>query len=204
MIVSFILLATVIGIVGFGVALSVRGKRDFAKQNEVVPGTKSLAPASWAGAHSPEAKLHRRLGDAVRAANGNPRLVELGLAIQTKQIEAEAMAIDERLVAAAGLPTSHRAGAVAEFEPQVAALEDAVAALIKSTTVSDSKQLLDQAVSDADIKLQALAEARAEIEALDRSANGTLPEAIPETIPETRPETIPETRPDVEQGTATG
>jgi hypothetical protein len=204
MIVSFILLATVIGIVGFGVALSVRGKRDFAKQNEVVPGTKSPAPASWAGAHSPEAKLHRRLGDAVRAANGNPRLVELGLAIQTKQIEAEAMAIDERLVAAAGLPTSHRAGAVAEFEPQVAALEDAVAALIKSTTVSDSKQLLDQAVSDADIKLQALAEARAEIEALDRSANGTLPEAIPETIPETRPETIPETRPDVEQGTATG
>ena len=200
MIVSFILLATVIGIVGFGVALSVRGKRDFAKQNEVVPGKKSPAPASWAGAHSPEAKLHRRLGDAVRAANGNPELMELGLAIQTKQIEAEALAIDERLVAAAGLPTSHRAGAVAEFIPQVAALEDAVAALIKSTTVNDSKRLLEQAVSDADIKLQALAEARAEIEAVDRSANGTLPEAVPETIPEPSPEPSP----DVEQGKATG
>ncbi|MGZ0192403.1 MAG: hypothetical protein ACKVG5_08710 [Acidimicrobiales bacterium] len=200
MIVSFILLATVIGIVGFGVALSVRGKRDFAKQNEVVPGKKSPAPASWAGAHSPEAKLHRRLGDAVRAANGNPELIELGLAIQTKQIEAEALAIDERLVAAAGLPTSHRADAVAEFIPQVAALEDAVAALIKSTTVNDSKRLLEQAVSDADIKLQALAEARAEIEAVDRSANGTLPEAVPETIPEPSPEPSP----DVEQGKATG
>ena len=200
MIVSFILLATVIGIVGFGVALSVRGKRDFAKQNEVVPGKKSPAPASWAGAHSPEAKLHRRLGDAVRAANGNPELIELGLAIQTKQIEAEALAIDERLVAAAGLPTSHRADAVAEFIPQVAALEDAVAALIKSTTVNDSKRLLEQAVSDADIKLQALAEARAEIEAVDRSANGTLAEAVPETIPEPSPEPSP----DVEQGKATG
>ncbi|MGK0274340.1 MAG: hypothetical protein ACI9N0_000714 [Ilumatobacter sp.] len=188
MIISLILLAAVACIVGFGVALSVRGKRDFAKQNEVVPGRKSPAPASWAGAHSPEAKLHRRLGDAVRAANGNPRLVELGLAAQTKQIEAEAMAIDERLVAAAGLPARHRADAVAEFEPQVEALEDAVAALLTSTTVNDSKQLLEQAVSEADVKLQALAQARAEVEALDRSASGTLPPPMP----------------DVEQGGATG
>jgi hypothetical protein len=188
MIISLILLAAVACIVGFGVALSVRGKRDFAKQNEVVPGRKSPAPASWAGAHSPEAKLHRRLGDAVRAANGNPRLVELGLAAQTKQIEAEAMAIDERLVAAAGLPTSLRAPAVAEFEPQVTALEDAVATLIASTTVNDSKQLLEQAVSEADVKLQALAEARAEVEAVDRSVSGALPSTMP----------------DVEQGGATG
>ena len=180
MIISLILLAAVVSIIGFGVALSVRGKRDFAQQNEVVPGKKSPAPASWAGAHSPEAKLHRRLGHAVRAANGNPQLVELGLAAQTEQIEAEAMAIDERLVAAAGLPTSHRADAVAEFEPQVEALEVAVATLIKSTTVSDSKQLLEQTVSEADIQLQALAEARAEVEAVDRAASGTLPSAIPD------------------------
>ena len=188
MIVSLILLAAVACIIGFGVALSVRGKRDFAKQNEVVPGRKSPAPASWAGAHSPEAKLHRRLGDTVRAANGNPRLVELGLAEQTKQIEVEALAIDERLVAAAGLPAGHRAAAVAEFEPQVEALEDAVAALIKSTTVSDSKQLLEQAVSEADVRLQALAQARAEVEAVDRSASGTTAPSMP----------------DVESGGATG
>ena len=170
MIISFILLAAVVSIVGFGVALSVRGKRDFAKQNEVVPGR-----ASWAGAHSPEAKLHRRLADAVRAVNGNPRLGELGLSMQTKQIEAEAMAIDERLVAAAGLPSSHRAVAVAEFEPHVKALEDAVATLIKSTTVSDSKQLLEQVISEADLQVQALAQARAEVEAIDRSASNMLP-----------------------------
>ena len=175
MIISFILLAAVVSIVGFGVALSVRGKRDFAKQNEVVPGIASPAPASWAGAHSPEAKLHRRLADAVRAVNGNPRLGELGLSMQTKQIEAEAMAIYERLVAAAGLPSSHRAVAVAEFEPHVKALEDAVATLIKSTTVSDSKQLLEQVISEADLQVQALAQARAEVEAIDRSASNMLP-----------------------------
>ena len=175
MIVSIILAAVVIGIVGFGVALTARSKKDFSDANEVVPGIKSAAPASWAGAHSPEAKLHRRLGDAVRGAQGNPRLVELGLAVQTKQIEAEAMAIDERLVAAAGLPTSHRAAAVSELEPSVVALEDAVATLVKSTTVSQSKELLEQAVSEADIKLQALAQARAEVEQLDGQVSGTLP-----------------------------
>jgi len=178
MIVSVILAIAVVAIVGFGVALTMRSKKDFDDANEVVPGVKSPAPASWAGAHSAEAKLHRRLGEAVRAARNNPRLVELGLAAQTRQLEAEALAIDERLVAAAGLPASHRAAAVAEFEPGVAALEDAVAALIKSTTVSQSKELLEQAVSEADIKLQALAQARAEVEQLDSQASGELP---PET-----------------------
>jgi hypothetical protein len=200
MIVSLILVATVIAIVGFGIALTVRSKQEFNDANEVVPGTKSAAPASWAGAHSPEAKLHRRLGEAVRGAQNNPRLVELGLAAQTKQLEAEALAIDERLVAAAGLPASHRAAAVAEFEPQVAALEDAVAALITSTTVSQSKELLEQAVSEADIKLQALAQARAEVEQLDGEARGVLPPAelsSDEAIPGAE-------EPDGVPGTATG
>jgi hypothetical protein len=200
MIVSLILVATVIAIVGFGIALTVRSKQDFNDANEVVPGTKSAAPASWAGAHSPEAKLHRRLGEAVRGAQNNPRLVELGLAAQTKQLEAEALAIDERLVAAAGLPASHRTAAVAEFEPQVAALEDAVAALITSTTVSQSKELLEQAVSEADIKLQALAQARAEVEQLDGEARGVLPPAelsSDEAIPGAE-------EPDGRPGTATG
>lgn len=169
MIVTIALIAVVAAIVGFGVALTVRSKRDFSDANEVVPGMKSAAPTSWAGAHSPEAKLHRRLRESVLAARGNPRLVELGLAAKTKQIESEALAIDERLVAAAGLPASHRADAVGALEPAVVALEDAVAALITSTTVGDSKELLEQSVSDADIKLQALAQARAEVEAIDRT-----------------------------------
>lgn len=172
MIVSLLLVAAIGGIVAFGIALTMRSKQDFDDANEVVPGVKSAAPASWAGAHSAEAKLHRRLGATVRAARGNPRLVELGLATQTKQIESEALAIDERLVAAAGLPSSHRAAAVAAFEPHVLALEDAVAALVASTSIGQSKELLERAVSDADITLQALAQARAEVEQLDQLASG--------------------------------
>jgi hypothetical protein len=167
MLITLLLVAAIAAIGGFGVALTVRSKRDFAEANEVVPGVASAAPASWAGAHSVEAKLHRRLRAAVSAARGNPRLVELGLAERTKQIETEALAIDDRLVAAAGLPARHRSEALAPFGAVVAALEDAVAALVQSTSVADSKELLEQSVSDADIKLRALAEARAEVEQLD-------------------------------------
>lgn len=174
MLVSLLLLAAVGAIVALGVALTIRSKRDFDDANEVVPGVKSPAPASWAGAHSAEAKMHRRLGAAVRSARNNPRLVELGLSERTRQIESEALAIDERLIAAAGLPMSHRADAVNALEPHVVELEDAVSALITSTTISQSRTLLEQAVSEADIKLQALAQARAEVEQLDQQATGEI------------------------------
>ncbi len=168
MLIAVLLLVTVVAIVGFGVALTVRSKQEFAAQNEVVPGVPSPAPASWAGAHTPAAKLHRRLKAAVDAARANPRYVELGLAERTRRIETEALALDERLVAAAALPTPHRDDALAQFEPAVEALEAAVAALVRSVGVGDSKELLEQVVSDADIRLQALAEARAEVERIDR------------------------------------
>ncbi len=173
MIIGLLLVVAVVAVVAFGVALTVRSRREFAEQNEVVPGVESAAPASWAGAHTPEAKLHRRLKAAVEGARANPRLVELGLADRTRQIETDALAIDDRLVAAAALPERHRVDAVAAFEPAVAALEDAVAALVQSVGVGDSKELLERAVSDADIRLQALAEARAEVERIDRQAPGS-------------------------------
>ena len=33
-------------------------KRKFAEANVIVPGTTTKAPAEWAGAHTPEARLH--------------------------------------------------------------------------------------------------------------------------------------------------
>lgn len=173
MIITALLVLSVAAIVGFGVALAVRSKREFGEQNQVVPGIPSPAPASWAGAHTREAKLHRRLGDAVKGAHANPRFVELGLAAQMRAIDAEAMAIDERLVAASALPASHRDAAIDALEANVIELESVIAEAVTSITVADSKQQLEQAVSAADLKLRALAEARAEVELIDRQAAGT-------------------------------
>ncbi len=181
-----LLVLTVGAVVAFGVMLAARSKQEFAEQNQVVPGYKSPAPASWAGAHSREAKLHRRLGDAVKGARANPRFVELGLAPQMTAIEAEALAIDERLVAAAALPAAHREAAIDPLEQHVIDLEAAIAELVTSISVSDSKVQLEAAVSAADIKLQALAEARAEVEQIDKRASGNV---TPTDLPPPQPGT---------------
>ena len=171
--ITALLVLTVAAVVGFGIALAVRSKHEFGEQNQVVPGRPSPAPASWAGAHSREAKLHRRLGDAVKGAHANPRFVELGLAAQMQAVDAEAMAIDERLVAAAALPAAHRDAAIDPLEANVVQLEGAIADMVNSISVADSKQQLEEAVSAADLKLQALAAARAEVEMIDRQVAGT-------------------------------
>lgn len=173
LLITGLLVLTVAAVVGFGLALAARSRAEFAEQNQIVPGRSSPAPASWAGAHSREAKLHRRLGDAVQAARKNPRFVELGLAAQMNTLEAEAMAIDERLVAAAALPAAHKEAAIDALEAHVVELEATVAEMVTSITVADSKQQLEAAVSAADIKLRALAVARAEVEAIDQQVAGT-------------------------------
>jgi hypothetical protein len=157
------------GLAGFAVALSVRARREFAAQNQVVPGVDSPAPASWAGAHSPEAVLHRRLRDAVAALRANPQFTALGLAPQRERIEAEALALDARLVAAAALPPPHGAAAVARCEPLVAQLEATVAELVTRVDTGASRELLEGAVAEADLRLRALEEARAEVERIDRA-----------------------------------
>ncbi len=172
--IAIALIVAVVAIGGFAVALAVRGKREYDRSNEVVPGVASSAPSSWAGAHSPEARLHRRLRDAVAALRANPNLEAHGLSRQTADLEREALAIDERLVAAAALPECTRADAVAAFEPLVTTFEDAVTQLVTSATVADSKELVEQAVTDADLRLQALAAARAEVEQIDRRERGDL------------------------------
>ncbi len=186
LLIGALLLATVGAVIGFAVALAARSKQEFAEQNQVVPGRVSPAPASWAGSHSREAKLHRRLGEAVTGAHTNPRFVDLGLAPQMAAIDAEALAIDERLVAAAALPAAHRSAAIDPLEQHVVDLEGAIAELVTSVSVADSKAQLEAAVSAADVKLRALAEARAEVEQIDQQASGQL---APTDLPPPEPGT---------------
>ncbi len=200
LVIGALLLGSVGVVIAFGVVLALRSRQEFTEQNEVVPGRRSPAPASWAGAHSREAKLHRRLGEAVKAARANPRFVELGLAAQTAAIEAEALAIDERLVAAAALPAAHRNAAIDPLEQHVVDLEATVVELVTSVSVSDSKEQLEAAVSAADIKLQALAEARAEIELIDlRASGGDVVESTARPVDD-----VDQTLPPPQPGTATG
>ncbi len=169
MIVWILLLLVLAVIGGFAIALGMMSRRDFKKQNQVVPGVESAAPAAWAGSHTPEARLHRRLRDAVTAAHTAADVSDAPLDAAIARIDAEAMALDERLVAAAALPSAHRNEAVGRLEPLVASLEGTVVALVERvSTTGGPAELTEKTLDDTDIALEALARAREEIEQIDR------------------------------------
>ena len=151
--------------------IAARSRSAFRNANDVVPGVRSPAPASWAGSHTPEARLHRRLRDAVTSV----RLAAPDGADSPFRatIEREALAIDERLVAVAALAERVRAEPLAQVTQAVDALEDAVATLV--TTMDRGGQVVPRALADVTEHLQLLHEARVEVDEL--SALPPSPEA---------------------------
>lgn len=148
---------------GFAYALASSSKKKYEAQGQMVPGVASTAPASWAGDHSPEAKLHRRLVDAVAAVRANSAVDSVSTARAT--FEQEALVLDQRLVAAAALPASVRAEPMAKVEAAVVALEAAAATLALQGATDPAA--LTEAVNDVDERMRALAEARAELDRTD-------------------------------------
>jgi hypothetical protein len=123
-------------------------KRQYAEANVVVPGTATKAPAEWAGAHSPEARLHRRLRDAVEALRANPALEDAFMMDARTALEEQALAVDERLVAVAALPEGVRAEPLASVGAAVDALEAAVAGYVAGPGQSPGRDGLTQAMAE--------------------------------------------------------
>lgn len=118
------LVLVVVGVIGFVVALALRGRRRAGEALTLAPG----APREWAGAHSPEARLHRRLVAAARSLSALP----LGDAAEIDKrvtLELQIRQLDEQLVAAAAVPQVRRAEVLAEIEPLVTAVESSVAGM---------------------------------------------------------------------------
>jgi hypothetical protein len=122
-------LVLVVAAVGFAVALARKGKRQF-DQRASGTGLAPNAPREWAGAHSPEAKLHRRLAAAARALDAQPH-GDVVTIEQRVTIQQQILQIDQQLVAVATAPGDH-AGGVARFESLVDSVERAVAQLAVS------------------------------------------------------------------------
>ncbi len=123
------ILVVAAGIAG-AAALAVRSKRKFQSDNEVIPGRPTTAPAAWAGAHTPEARLHRRLVAVVAALRAHPLLEEgTGMLEARVTLEEQVAAIDEQLIAVAALPARVRTDPLGRIEEQVALAEQAAADL---------------------------------------------------------------------------
>lgn len=155
-------LVVVVAAVAGALVLGLRSKQEFDDANVVVAGVDTGAPAAWAGAHSPEALLHRRLRDAVRALRANADLSG-SLTEALVRLEGEAVAIDRRLVAAAALPSSVQAEPMARVEAAVVALEQAAADAALAGQLTDESVIGEttEAITD---RLNAVAEARAALD----------------------------------------
>jgi hypothetical protein len=114
-----------------GVFLVIRRIRDSALRSaEIIPGQPTNAPASWAGSHDPEARLHRRIRDALALLRSDPRLDYDGARIDARvRIELAATDLDNRLVSIAKTPPRLREPAVAHADSAVTDLENLAADL---------------------------------------------------------------------------
>ena len=144
----------------------------YAASNVVVPGVDTAAPASWAGSHSAEARLHRRLRDAVASLAANPEIDRLGLLEARLALEHQAVSIDERLVAVAALPERVRPEPLAKLVAAVEAVEEAAGQLAATGPALDGRTALDEAMVRVEERVALLGAARAELDDPGDGATG--------------------------------
>lgn len=151
-----ILLLVVVSAVVAAVVVVRTNKDKYAEANEVVPGTPTRAPAAWAGAHTPEARLHRRLRDAVAAVRANPAMEDAWMLDARVSLEQQALAIDDRLVAVAALPERVRADALESVGVAVEALEAAVASMASGASEDAGRVALQEAMAEVEARVARL------------------------------------------------
>ena len=132
-----------------------KGKEQYARANEVVPGAATKAPKDWAGAHTPEARLHRRLRDAVAALRANPAMEDAWRMDARVSLEQHALAVDERLIAVAALPERVRSEPLAGVSAAVDAVEAAVASLVAGPA-PEARSGLDRAMAEVESRVAEL------------------------------------------------
>ena len=169
----FLLLAAVVVVAAGAVgafALASRSKKSFAEANQVIPGRPTRAPASWAGSHDPEAVLHRRLRDAMAALRANRAFDDDGALLDVRvELEEQAVALDDELVAVAALPRLHRHEPLARVTEAVNTIETAVAELASRPAV-DARPRLEEVLNRIRERATLVDEIRAELDQLPDAA----------------------------------
>ncbi len=183
-------------VIGTLAYIVMRTGQDFSDANQVIPGVATKAPKEWAGAHSPEARLHRRLRDAMEAVRVNADLDQLSLVEVRSSLEEQALATDDKLIAAAVLPKGYREPQIDAIAETVGQIEEVVASLVelRGPGVID----VEREIESVRTRVRLIAEARAELAASepmmsdladlrDRMAAEAVPDgpAAPEPLPPT-------------------
>lgn len=116
-------------------------QRALNRDNHVIPGRPTHAPRSWAVAHDPEARLHRRLRDAMRALHA-ANAIDTGSTIALRaDLEQTALDVDDHLVAVAQLTSVHKGDLLQTITKTVESIEAAVASYTAAATTPDTAAL---------------------------------------------------------------
>lgn len=177
---GLVVVVMVAGVVVAGIA-AVRNKAKFEHDSRLGPGLATSAPTAWAGSHDPEARLHRRLRDAVAALSANQSFDMNGSLLDLRvELEQQAVALDEQLVATATLPLHVRAEPLARIVAAVESLEHAVAELAR-TSADEAAVRLQVALEDIRTRTGLVAQARVALQEL-ADAPGTPAAAGPSAV----------------------
>ncbi|HEX2577361.1 MAG TPA: hypothetical protein VHK88_13485 [Aquihabitans sp.] len=173
-VIGLVVVVLVVALVVAGVA-ALRQRSTVEREAQLAPGLSTGAPASWAGSHDPEARLHRRLRDALAALRANQAFDDDGSMLDLRvQLEQEAVALDEQLVATAALPMRVRRDPLEKLTAAVETIEQAVADLAGASAETAAARLR-VALDDVGTRTDLVAQARAALDALDDQGSATAP-----------------------------
>jgi hypothetical protein len=170
--------------VGVGAALWFGGRKatskvmdNYARQNQVVPGVESAAPTSWLGSHDPEAKLHRRLIDAIKALHTTQAFDTMGTYLDLRvDLEQAAVATDNELVATSTLPQNLRVEPLTRLTAAVASIEESVAEIGRATAQGAAGDI-DAVRRKVRERTSSLGQAQAALDELERTDPSVAPQA---------------------------
>ncbi|MHA7649485.1 hypothetical protein ACX9NE_06900 [Mycobacterium sp. ML4] len=143
--IAAVVIVTLTLLMGLAVAVVTivhrRQQRAIRGANQLIPGRTTRAPRSWAVSHDPEARLHRRLRDAMRALYA-VNAIDTGTTVVLRaDLEQMAVDLDDHLVAIAQLPPAHREELLATVTTAVESIEAAVARYATAATMPDTTTL---------------------------------------------------------------
>ncbi len=193
---GLVVVAAVAAVVVSGI-VALRNKSSFEADSQLAPGVTTSAPTSWAGSHTPEALLHRRLRDALSALEANQAFDDDGGMLDVRvELRQQAAALDEQLVATAAIAPPLREGPLAQISGAVQSVEQAVADLAGASS-ADAAGRLTALLADIRSRTGLVAQARAALDAMDPVAQPAPVEQLPAQQPQASP---PEPPPSVQPG----
>ena len=123
---AIVALIVIAGLTVATVAIVLHQQHALDRANRVVPERLTRAPRSWARSHDPEARLHRRLRDAITALR-TVNSVDTGTSMVLRaDLEQTALDTDDQLVVASKLPPAHKAELLKVITTTVESIEAGV------------------------------------------------------------------------------